>query len=104
MATENIEKPEILNKHFATVGQQLANEMNLNLNRNQNLQITYYTPAFTQTVPTIPTFSKILINDAFMNEQITKLKSNKAIGPDGVSPKIVKIAGLAIVPSLANIF
>ena len=39
-----------------------------------------------------------------IEEKIYKLKVKKAVGPDGVSARHLKYAGMSIAPSLASLF
>ena len=44
------------------------------------------------------------ISQKEIEEKICKLKVKKATGPDGVSARLLKYAGMAIAPSLTSVF
>jgi len=52
----------------------------------------------------IPAPSFSLLTNQAVEEKVNKLKANKSSGPDEVSPKLLKLAGKAIVPALTDIF
>jgi hypothetical protein len=88
------EKAEVLNEYFANVGERLAQ------NLLQGNQLNVY-PVNKVT----PTVANIEITQELVCQEISKLKPNKATaGPDNISPKLLKLAGESVVPSLTSIF
>ena len=53
---------------------------------------------------TITRTSSIVISNRTVLEKINKLKTSKATGPDGISPKLLKLAGKTIVPTLVDMY
>ena len=51
-----------------------------------------------------PTMTSITISQKEIEEQICKVKVKKATGPDGVSTRLLKYAGMSIAPSLTSMF
>ena len=84
----------MLNDYFCTVAEILispADEIQpLNAHSRQNVDI--------------PTTTSITISQMEIEEKIYKLKVKKAVGPDGVSARHLKYAGVSIAPSLASLF
>ena len=48
--------------------------------------------------------TSITISQKEIEEKICKLKVKKATGPDGVSARLLKYAGMTIAPSLTSVF
>ena len=83
-----------MNEHFSTVGERLANEC-----------MTAYNQDFTAYIHRVtPTIMNMDLNPEMVDRSLKKLKANKASGPDEISPKLVKLAGSAILPSLTSMF
>jgi hypothetical protein len=51
-----------------------------------------------------PTIMNIDVSQDAIARSLNKLKANKACGPDEVSPKLLKYAGDAILPSLTSMY
>ena len=93
LATDDHEKATILNDHFSTVGEKLAEELPKRSTEN------------TTTISNNQELLKphIVVTNQAIHSQISSLKSNKAKGPDNISPKLLKLADETIVPSLTDI-
>ena len=52
----------------------------------------------------MPIMTSITISQKEIEEKICKLKVKKATGPDGVSARLLKYAGMSIAPSLTSVF
>ena len=50
------------------------------------------------------TMTSITISQKEIEEKICKLKVKKATGPNGVSARLLKYAGMSIAPSLTSVF
>ena len=78
------EKAQLMNSYFATIGENLMN-----------------------TLPTTRTSTRTssnVISNRSVLEKIRKLKTSKATGPDGISLKLLKLAGNALVPALVYMY
>ena len=94
LAIDDKEKAALMNTYFATIGEKLANEL-----------VTTDTYDH-KDLPSsdIPKISTIHISEKRIKKKVESLKPNKSTGPDGISPKLLKLAGDAIVIPLANLF
>ena len=89
METSDYKKAQILNAYFSTVGEKLASDLPVCRQVNNNSYINRVTPCI----------MNISISHASVAESIDKMKTNKACGPDNVSPKLLKYAGKDLIPS-----
>ncbi|KAL9986840.1 hypothetical protein ACROYT_G001046 [Oculina patagonica] len=90
------EKAHLMNSHFALVGEKLA--MALPLPRNGECQ----NAMDISNVP--PQLAEITISSQSVSDKVNSLNTNKSPGPDSISPKLIKLAGNAIVPSLVSLY
>ena len=51
----------------------------------------------------VPSLSEVYFSEVGVLRQIKHLKSNKATGPDGISPKLLKLASYAVSPHLMSL-
>lgn len=93
LAIDDYEKANILNIHFATVGNCLANELSATVMPDP-IRINKVTP----------TVSSIYISTETTAALLAELKPRTATGLDGVTPTLLKISGDSIAPSLTNVF
>ena len=93
LETADQRKADILNEHFSSIGETLASELP-SICVDMNTYITRVTPTITHINLTSDVVKKALL----------KLKLGKASGPDEVTPKLLKLAGNAIIPSLLTVF
>ena len=80
----------MLNDYFRTVDEKLigpADEIHAHSRQNVDIRTT----------------TSITISQMEIEEKIYKLEVKKAVGPDGVSARHLKYAGLSIAPSLASL-
>ena len=94
LTTNDIEKANMLNDYFRTVAEKLigpANEI-------QPLD------AYSRDNADMLTMTNIKISQKEIEEEICKLKVKKATGPDGVSARLLRSAGMSIAPSLKSVF
>ena len=77
------EKACLMNNYFATVGEKL--ELDLPTLNTQPL------PSDLQPI-CAPPLSEVKLSEDSVLQQIQHLKPNKATGPDGISPKRLKLA------------
>ena len=93
LAVDDKEKADLLNCFFATVGMKLADTIN-----PQYRTITTIKP---KPVPCI--YDARVSYGEVANKLIT-LKTNKATGPDGISPRLLAAAGSSIAVPLTNLY
>ena len=92
--TSDQEKAEIFNEHFSTIGEKLADA----------LPAVQY-PTSTTTINRVtPTVMDINLTYERVLQGVLNLKPDKACRPDKVSPKLLKNAGWALIPSLLSLF
>ncbi len=92
--TSDQEKAEIFNEHFSTIGEKLAD----------SLPAVEY-PTSTITINRVtPTVMDINLTYESVLQGVLNLKPDKACGPDKVSPKLLKNAGRALIPSLLSLY
>ena len=85
-----------MNSYFTTIGENLINSLPM---PSEHAVVDGNT---TSCLIPAPSFS--LLTNQVVEEKVNKLKANKSSGPDVVSPKLLKLAGKAIVPALTDIF
>ena len=93
IVTSDQEKAEIFNEHFSSIGQKLADRLPDAEYKNSSSLINRVTPTVMDINITYESVSQGLLN----------LKPDKACGPDKVSPKLLKSAGRALIPSLLSL-
>ena len=94
VVTSDLDKANILNEHFTTIGEKLANELpNTNLTQS-NVHVSTVTPFV----------MNINLSYEGIVSSMAKLKADKASGPDSVASKLLKFAGDTIIPSLLSVF
>ena len=94
LTTDDTEKATMLNDYFCTIAEKLigpADEIQpLHAHSRENVDMLIMT--------------SITISQKEIKEKICKLKVKKATGPDGVSARLLKYAGMSIAPSLTSVF
>ena len=94
LTTDDTEKATMLNDYFCTIAEKLigpADEIQpLHAHSRENVDM--------------PIMTSITISQKEIEEKICKLKVKKATGPDGVSARLLKYAGMSIAPSLTSVF
>ena len=83
-----------MKSYFTTIGENLINSLPL---PSEHALVDDNT-----TSSLIPAPS--LLTNQVVEEKVIRLKANNSSGPDEVSPKLLKLAGKAIVPALTDIF
>ena len=86
-----------MNTYFASVGEKLALDLPPSITRS----LSYDSVTQTKIVPSL---SEVNLSEVGVLRQIKHLKSNKATGPDGISPKLLKLASHAVSPHLTSLF
>ena len=93
LAVEDMEKASLINRFFSTIAEKL--------NAGQ-LQAPH--PLTSPCSKPVPCISDINLSSLDIDRKIILLKNNKAAGPDGISPKLLKLAGTAVVGPLTSLF
>lgn len=94
------EKAQLMNSYFATIGENLINALPTIIDNSQMEDTNHDDPPVLSTTRT----SSIVISNRTVLEKINKLKTSKATGPDGISPKLLKLAGNTLVPALVDMY
>ena len=93
LAVKDTEKASLMNCFFSTIAEKL------NAGQLQAPQ-----PLTSPCSKPVPCISDINLSSLDIDRKITLLKNNKATGPDGISPKLLKLAGTAVVGPLTSLF
>ena len=93
MVKKGEEKSGLVNSYFATIGVKLANQL-ATIDTHD-----YLVPPNSD----ISTISTIYISEKRIKKKVESLKPNKSTGLDGISPKVLKLAGDAIVLAWVNL-
>ena len=86
--TNEMEKANLMNNYFATVGAQLAKAFPTHIAREQYI------------VRVIPSIQEIKIDDKLLESQLKNLNPNKVSGPDDIKSKYFSIGEEALVEGL----
>ena len=97
LVVKDDEKACLMNTYFASVGEKLALDLPPSIMQSLSSDLV------TQT-KIVPSLSKVNLSEVGILRQIKHLKSNKATGPDGISPKLLKLASHAVSPHLTSLF
>ena len=91
--SEPKEISKMFNNHFATVGKKLSQKFQNRSNFKRFLKLNLINSIY---------FQPIIENENL--KEINHLKVNKSPGPDGIPPKVIKVAGKYIVSVLTHIY
>ena len=94
IVTSDQAKAAIFNQHFSTIGEKLA----------KNLPTIDQHTSISTINRVTPTVMDIDLTYENVSTALTKLKADKACGPDKVAPKLLKKAGHTFIPSLLSLF
>ena len=87
----------LMNTYFASVGEKLAVDLPPSITRSLSYDLVKQTKI-------VPSLSEVNLSQVGILQQIKHLKSNKATGPDSISPKLLKFASHAASPHLKSLF
>ena len=93
LAVDDKEKSNLVNNFFSNIGKKLAG----------SFQPQYPSDLVTST-KIVPCVNKIALSPLAIERKLANLKTNKATGPDDISPKIVKEAGDALLTPLMFLY
>ena len=91
-------KENLMNSYFATIGLKLSNILPPPTSCGHG--ITCADKGGTDT----PRLTDAYVSKSLVADKIKALKTRKFTGPDNIPPKLLKLAGDAIVPSLLSLF
>ena len=92
------EKANLMNSYFATIGLKLSNTLPPPTNCGHGKTCT------DKGETDIPQLTNVQVSKSLVADKIKALKTRKSTGPDNIPPKLLKLAGDAIVPSLLSLF
>lgn len=92
---------EVLNNHFSSIGSKLAAKIKSGVN--------YVWPQSTSSVSVADSISEEgftfkYVKESFVRKEISRLKTNKAIGLDKISARLLKDSASVSAPILTNLF
>ena len=94
LALKDIDKANLINLFFTTVGEKLNNLLPSSL-VHQSINLEHND---------VPLLSRVTINNETILQKINSIKVKKSAGPDNIHPKLLKLAGNAIVPPLTHLY
>ena len=94
LTTNDSEKAGLLNEYFSTVADRLIGPA---------VKISPMIPCNERNLPA-SALTDISINQNVVKKKLQEMNVRKATGPDGVSARLLKLAGPSIVPSLVATF
>ena len=98
LAVDDTEKANMMNMFFSTVGQNVAIHLPTLPQHVSHQDISLL------AVATVPIVSDIYLIIDEIKKKVLALKTKKSTGPDGISPKLPKLAGNAIVLPLKVLY
>lgn len=100
LALADAQKARSMNSYFATIGQKLSDALPLPSQADMRQGAT----GINTDVREAPLLAEFKVSRFKIQDKVKALKANKSTGPDGIQPKLLKLAGDAIVPSLVNLY
>lgn len=101
LALLDVEKAALMNSYFSTIGEKLADELPplppvIECRESEVIQ--------NQSADIPPPLSEITVSQGSVRKKGESLKINQSSGPDHIPPKLMKLAGTAIVPAPVALF
>lgn len=87
-----------MNSYVTTVGLNLASNFPPTTGKRQGATSS---PKDNRTVPLL---KEVHVSGLAIRNKIDALNANKSMGPDNIQPKLLKLAGSAIIPSLESLY
>ena len=97
LALINKDKADLFNFYFSRIGKNLASAL-------PDPEISQVNDQGSVCVREIPTILEVNITQHNVRREIKELKTNKSTGPDNISPKLLRLAGNDIAPSLTELY
>ena len=92
------EKANLMNSYFATIG------LNLSNNLPPPTSCGHEKICVDKGETDIPQLTDVHVSKSLVADKVKALKTRKSTGPDNILPKLLRLAGDAIVPSLLSLF
>ena len=101
LAQSDEEKAALMNSYFSTIGERLPDELPPPppVTEGQESEEAMHNP---RAIP--HSLEKITVSQGTVRKKVEMLKRNKSTGPDNIPPKLLKLAGTAVVPALVTLF
>ena len=94
------EKAALMNSYFSAIGEKLADKL-----PPPPPVIDRREPGVIRNLSAVPPpLNEITISQGSVRKKVQLLKINTSTGPDHIPPKLIKLAGAAIVPALVALF
>ena len=93
LAVDDKEKSNLVNNFFSNIGEKLASSFQ-----------PQYPSVLATSTKIVPCVNNIALLPLAIERKLANLKTNKATGPDGISPKILKEAGDAMLSPLMFLY
>ena len=90
VVTSDLDKANILNEYFSTIGEKLANELPKTNLTQSNVHVSIVAPWV----------MSLNISSEGIVSSMAKLRADESSGPHSVAAKLIKFAGDSIIPSL----
>ena len=97
LVVKDDDKVCLMNTYFASVGEKLAREP------TPSIMPLLSSDSLLQSSG-VPSLSDVKLTEDIVLRHIKKIKSNKATGPDGICPKLLKSPSHALSPHLTSLF
>ena len=97
LALINKDKADLFNFYFSRIGENLASAL-------PDPEISQVNDQGSVCVREVPTISEVNLTQHNVRREIKELKTNKSTGPDNISPKLLRLAGDDIAPSLTELY
>ena len=101
---ETSEIAQALNTHFSNIGTKLAARIKEKLRLIASNSRKFFPPAFSRWNGNNKSFSFCSITESFVLKQLKTLKTNKAIGLDRISARLLKDSAECMAPILTRLF
>ena len=102
--TETNKIAQTLNTHFSCIGTKLAAKIKEKLRLITSNSRKFFPPAFSRWNGNNKAFSFCSITESFVLKQLKTLKTNKAIGLDRISARLLKDSADCMAPILTRLF
>ena len=92
-------KADLMNSYFATIGLKLSNSL-----PDPPTNCGHSATNMSSDESEAPLLTEAYISKPMVADKIKALRTKKSTGPDNIPPKLLKLAGDAIAPSLVSLY